>query len=597
MDKHISFRWALFARILLLVIPVLLIGEAVMYFEIRDRMFDTAKRDLVDNAEVQALVVQDWVEEMQTHLITASSAAPVVDNDIEATNAYLKELITRIPPEIQCIHYTNVESGIIDTSSCGKRVGKNVVEENLEWFEPGARGEYYISNPFPGKLDGKPIFVLTAPVFKDGKQTHILSFHPNLWRKTANMYKPTHSGYTMLVDHQGTILTHPNLELIFKGNVFQEFEDSKLSEIATSTLQGENGFDTYKGKEEMLVGYDSITVSHGKRWGIFVIAPLREELEGLVIIKRVMTALMVVLISADLVVTLYIARSLARPLEALNSVVEKIRAGALSIRARENSGVKEIDHLAENFNEMVDKLETHSMELEDEVQERTAELTLSNEMKDLYNDILTHDLLNSVTVIQGVAELLLMDESLSKRKELKAIKRNIEKVTAMIENAQKLGKLKSTDSLEVTLSDLGVYIRNSVERVKPFAKERGIKLAVKLNGGYSAALNPVIEEVFLNLLGNAVKYCPEGSKVEVNVEAQNGSWVVLVKDNGEGIPDEYKKTIFERFRRKEKEGVKGTGLGLAIVKRVVDLHKGEVWVEDNPTGGSIFYVKLPRSNS
>ncbi|MEE8358746.1 MAG: HAMP domain-containing sensor histidine kinase, partial [Candidatus Hydrothermarchaeales archaeon] len=62
----------------------------------------------------------------------------------------------------------------------------------------------------------------------------------------------------------------------------------------------------------------------------------------------------------------------------------------------------------------------------------------------------------------------------------------------------------------------------------------------------------------------------------------------------EGIPDEYKEGVFDRFKRVKKEGVKGTGLGLAIVKKVVEAHNGRVWVEDNPGGGSIFYVTLPQ---
>jgi len=69
---------------------------------------------------------------------------------------------------------------------------------------------------------------------------------------------------------------------------------------------------------------------------------------------------------------------------------------------------------------------------------------------------------------------------------------------------------------------------------------------------------------------------------------------VMVKDRGEGVPDEYKEKIFRRFERRMKEGVKGTGLGLAIVRRVMEFHKGKVWVEDNPGGGSIFCVLLPK---
>jgi len=73
--------------------------------------------------------------------------------------------------------------------------------------------------------------------------------------------------------------------------------------------------------------------------------------------------------------------------------------------------------------------------------------------------------------------------------------------------------------------------------------------------------------------------------------------MVSVKDRGNIIPDESKEIIFERFKRIEKRGVKGTGLGLSIVKRIVDIHKGKVWVEDNPEGGNIFLVRIPAKRS
>jgi signal transduction histidine kinase len=595
MKRGVSFRWALFARILLLVIPILLIGEAVMYSEIKDRMFDTAKRDLTDNAEVQALAVQEWLGEMQTHLITASTATPVVGNDIESTSRYLKKLIKRVPPEIQCIHYTNVETGIIDASSCDKRVGKNVIKEGLEWFEPGIRGEYYISNPFPGRLDGKPIFVLTAPVYKDGKQTHILSFHPNLWRKTANMYKPTESGYTMLVDQEGTILTHPNLELVFKGNIF---EDSKLSSIAQRALQGNKGFDKYTDQEgeEILVGYDSITISPQKRWGIFVIAPLREELEGLAVIKNVMVALIVVLISADLLVTLYITRNLARPLEALTSVVAKIRGGDLSLRAEEDSGVKEIDRLAVTFNDMVEQLDTHSRELEDRVQKRTLELEHSNKLKDLFTDIMRHDLLNHVSVIKGLSQLISTDVAEENRRSIEIMGKSAGKLEKMIQNAAKLAKIESLEKLEFEERDLCEILEDVISDFKPLLKERGMRVRFEGKSRCPARVNSSIEDVFSNLLSNAIKYSPKKTSITLGIREEDESWRIYVKDQGEGIPDEYKKAVFNRFRREDKKGVKGTGLGLTIVKRIVELHKGRVWVEDNPKGGSIFHVVIPKKS-
>ncbi|MGM0770736.1 MAG: sensor histidine kinase [Halobacteriota archaeon] len=107
----------------------------------------------------------------------------------------------------------------------------------------------------------------------------------------------------------------------------------------------------------------------------------------------------------------------------------------------------------------------------------------------------------------------------------------------------------------------------------------------------------MIEEVFINLISNAVKYSPENEDIIIGVKDQNENWTVTIADSGEGIPDKDKNMIFDRFKRAVGDcNVKGSGLGLAIVKRIVELHGGEVGVEDNPNGlGSVFWVTLKKA--
>ncbi|NOZ77097.1 MAG: HAMP domain-containing histidine kinase, partial [Euryarchaeota archaeon] len=126
-------------------------------------------------------------------------------------------------------------------------------------------------------------------------------------------------------------------------------------------------------------------------------------------------------------------------------------------------------------------------------------------------------------------------------------------------------------------------------------EEKGMELANLAEGVYPALVNPLMmEDVFSNLISNAVKYSPEGSRIEVGILDKDTDWQIYVKDWGVGIPEEFKDRLFTRFERFNREGVKGTGLGLAIAKRIVDLHGGRIWVEDNPEGGSIFHVRVPK---
>lgn len=362
MRRSIPFRWALVARILFLVIPVLLVGEGVMYFEIKDRMFETAKTDLVDKAQVQALAVQAWAHGLQRDVILASMSDVLRSGSPGEINRFLLSVKEHLPREIQCIHFIDAGTSVINTSTCSSRIGYATRE--LPWYEHSVQGRPYISDPFPGRLNFQPVIVFTAPVFEGEKQIGILLFAANLFEKTGTMYRPTKSGFTMLTDQYGTIITHPDLNLILEDSVYGFGRE--MGAIASRVLRGEKGFDTFQGTggEEMLVGYSPIDVSPDKKWGVFVVAPLREELEGLGIIQEVMLALLVFLLAADLAVSLYIARGLARPLECLTATAESIKRGDLSQRAPTDSRVREIDRLASTFNDMVRSIRKGQREIE-----------------------------------------------------------------------------------------------------------------------------------------------------------------------------------------------------------------------------------------
>jgi PAS domain S-box-containing protein len=233
--------------------------------------------------------------------------------------------------------------------------------------------------------------------------------------------------------------------------------------------------------------------------------------------------------------------------------------------------------------------------LEEELRSYTLQLERSNQLKGLLIDIMIHDLLNSITGIKGFAGILAEEELLKDFKEdLEGIDRNMEKLEEIIEDCRKFARLEEVEALKFEERDLAGIIGEAIQSLQPIADTKNIEIALDVEHKCPAHVNPFMKDVFSNLLSNAIKYSPEGSRVVVRILDGDGKWKVAVKDYGEGVPDEYKERIFERFKRGGKEGVKGTGLGLAIVKRVVEMHEGKVWVEDNPEGGSIFYVSLPK---
>ncbi len=107
-------------------------------------------------------------------------------------------------------------------------------------------------------------------------------------------------------------------------------------------------------------------------------------------------------------------------------------------------------------------------------------------------------------------------------------------------------------------------------------------------------------QLFQNLLDNAIVYRDRQgvAKVEIGAEEQSDQWLFWVRDNGIGISEQYQKQIFQIFQRLHtKQEYPGTGIGLAICQKIIDQHKGKIWVESSPGKGSTFYFTLPKSRS
>jgi hypothetical protein len=226
-----------------------------------------------------------------------------------------------------------------------------------------------------------------------------------------------------------------------------------------------------------------------------------------------------------------------------------------------------------------------------EIQRYARELEEANGLKELFIDIMRHDLLNPATVIQSYS--MYLEEGLQdpKAKEMaSSITRANTRLIEMIQDASRLSLLSEAEQLECTPLDLGHLLREALRDV-----ECPLAISYPPDGDYPVCANRILGDVFVNLVTNAVKYAPAGGRVEIGIRGEGADWIATVMDYGPGIADEDKERIFTRFTRLKKEGVRGTGLGLAIAKRIVDLHGGRIWVEDNPAGGAVFRVNLPKA--
>lgn len=249
-------------------------------------------------------------------------------------------------------------------------------------------------------------------------------------------------------------------------------------------------------------------------------------------------------------------------------------------------------------NEELHKEVINRKKVEEEIVKYAAELEESNRIKDLFTDIMRHDLMNPAGVIINFAEILHEREDDDEKKELiEFIRDNSHRIVEMVENASIYSRLQYLEELDREMLCLGEILKDNVLNFAFDLKEKDMRVQFDPEGEYPLKANRMIRSVFSNLISNAIKYGDKDSTVEIGIDDEEGNWLVYVKNSGEGIVDEEKGKIFERFERAGITTIKGTGLGLAIAKRIVALHSGRIWVEDNPERGSIFFVSLPKAHN
>jgi len=227
----------------------------------------------------------------------------------------------------------------------------------------------------------------------------------------------------------------------------------------------------------------------------------------------------------------------------------------------------------------------------------------------------SHELRTPITNIKGYVETLL-DMAASGRRApddaqgdpsasfLKVIARNAERLGAIVDDMLTLTSLERTDTQQIraSLTPSATLIGNVRSSLARMAQEKGIEVRTKAEDGLKLMVNPrLAEQALANLVGNAIKYSPPGTRIDIEavrttLESGAPGAKISVADQGPGIPEEHLSRIFERFYRVDKARSReqgGTGLGLSIVKHIAIVHGGAVTVESEVGKGSTFHLFLP----
>ncbi len=215
----------------------------------------------------------------------------------------------------------------------------------------------------------------------------------------------------------------------------------------------------------------------------------------------------------------------------------------------------------------------------------------------------SHELRTPLSVIKGYVETLVDDHQTmplaDRDRFLRTIQRHTERLNALLEDLLTLSRLESINpGLRREPADLAKLIDAVVEDIRTRAEAADHVVHVEVDARIGEVLIDArrLTQVFENLLQNACKYTPKGSRIEVTARIDGTQIEACVRDNGPGIPAEDLPHIFERFYRVEKGRARekgGTGLGLSIVKHIVQLHGGRVWAESGAGQGTAFFLRIP----
>lgn len=276
---------------------------------------------------------------------------------------------------------------------------------------------------------------------------------------------------------------------------------------------------------------------------------------------------------------LVMASHIINPLRKITEATKKVATGNLKVKV-DVDRKDEIGELAQNFNIMVDELNS-----------------IEYLRKDFISNI-SHELKTPIASIQGFAKLL-SDDNLSKEEKeeyINIILEETQRLSNLSSNMLKLSKLEKqeivTNKTEYRLDN---QIRKAIIMLDEKINSKKIKISLDSSEVSIYEDEDLIMEIWINLINNAIKYSNENGEIKIKVIEEENDVKVSIKDEGIGIPKDKQERIFEKFYQVENSRAgEGSGLGLAIVKRIVDLIKGKIEVESKEKQGTKIIVSIPK---
>ncbi|WP_026907979.1 sensor histidine kinase [Paucisalibacillus globulus] len=324
-----------------------------------------------------------------------------------------------------------------------------------------------------------------------------------------------------------------------------------------------------------------IMLSSGK-YALITRIDYEDEFED--IQQGIFISLLIVLFIGSILILLA-STYLVNPIRKLTNAARKIAKGDFSVRVEKTNrkNQDEVGELIDSFNHM------------------TAEIEKIDSMRADFVSNVSHEIQSPLTSIKGFTKAI-MDDVVPKdnqKEYLHIIYQEIERMSRLSDNLLRIASLDSEHHPYNPLSyRLDEQIRNSVLTTEPMWNKKKIDMHLNIEPVEIYADKDLMEQVWLNLITNAIKYTDEEGTIEIVIRITSSQIKVSVRDFGIGIPKEALPNLFGRFYkvdRSRNRSVEGNGLGLSIVKKIINIHKFSITVDSIEGQGSTFTVNIPLS--
>ena len=281
------------------------------------------------------------------------------------------------------------------------------------------------------------------------------------------------------------------------------------------------------------------------------------------------------------VIALYVGQLIVRPVQNISEAFDELSAGNFDVRVPENERLGEIREMARHFNAM------------------TYDLSHIETLRSDFVANVSHEFKTPIAAIEGYATLL-QNHSLSQEKHdhyVEKILENSRRLSNLSGNVLTLSKLENQEIVSGKSEfRLDEQLRKSILLLESKWTEKNIEFDMELPTINYYGSEPLLSQVWVNLLDNAIKHSPVGGVIHIGIRQTDSLLIVTITDHGDGMSEEVQKHMFEKFYQGDSSHkAEGNGLGLALVKRIVELCKGTIEVESSPGNGAAFSVALPKS--